>query len=189
MTTCPDNWEVTADGKCLIPSADIPNANIGTLRYYKYPIYKFKLKNDDDIIDKFIYLPEIDFNGNTIYGEIYKDKSNHVLYHYDISGMIPQNAYKNAYNKEKDLEVPIAIDFYSDDWTRFQGVNSRTCQVQNWIKKFNIQWDGLTQYNQCNIFKQSDNNTSSPTYAPKENIIPSKNSNMYGEKNDTFIKV
>jgi len=191
MNNCPDNWEVTADGKCIIPSADIQKANIGDLRNYKYPVYKLKMKDGNGkSIDKYTYLSEMNFNGNTIQGEIYKDKAKNTVYLYDISGSIPESAYRNAYHKD-DIQIPNTIDFNSRDWSRFHGVNSRICQVQKWIKQHNIQWDGLTQYNQCNVFKQSDDNIATPstTFAKKQKTIPAENSNMYGEKNDIFIKV
>lgn len=191
MNSCPDNWEVTADGKCIIPSADIEKANIGDLHTYKYPVYKLKMQDaSGKTIDKYTYVSEMNFNGNLIQGEIYKDNAKNTVYLYDISGLIPESAYRNAYHKE-DIQLPNAIDFNSKEWSRFHGVNSRICQVKKWINKHNIQWDGLTQYNQCNVFKQSDNNiaNSQQTVAKKQNIIPAVNSNMYGEKNDIFIKV
>lgn len=166
MTTCPDNWEITGDGRCIIPNPDDKHSNIGKLVERKYDIYKTKKNNK-------ILLQSYDSNG-------VNNNDSTKLYMYDISGTTPLSAYDQTKEDE-------SIDFYSKDWSRLNGANSRVCQVQKWINKYNIQWDGVTQYNQCNIKFDANDSTPIPTASKKIKLIPSENSNRYGEKNDIFF--
>ena len=157
MTTCPDNWEATPDGKCIIPSADLPNANIGRLIDKKFPLYEYKYIENGEI--KFGHntakTVQKQDNPNEVYDTWeYKDRQGNRVYGYDI---VDKEVKKNSLVPPESFDPdnkdwPITIDFFSDDWNYFNGVNSRVCQIKKWAQKNRIAWDGLENYNQCSPY-------------------------------------
>ena len=196
MTTCPDHWEVTEDGKCIIPSADISGANIGDLATWKMKLYEYEFldtsSNQIILVHNTLEKWE-DVNNNTYTGKIYRDEKKNPIYAYNLpENDLPETAYNRA-----NYDYPIAFDFFSPDWTNHNhSFGSRICQIKKWMNKHNIQWDGVSQYNRCNTFTYDREFTppSPSTAAPEtsgsfQKYLPNKNSNMYGSKADIYMKV
>ena len=65
----------------------------------------------------------------------------------DINSGVSPDDYKvrtitHGLNAGKD-----AIDFNDEEWAK-KGV-SNTCALKKWANTYNIQWDGITNYNGC----------------------------------------
>lgn len=65
----------------------------------------------------------------------------------DINSGVSQDVYKDSnithgFNDNEDV-----IDFNDEGWAK-TGV-SNTCALKKWANTYNIQWDGITNYNGC----------------------------------------
>lgn len=123
MSNCPVNWTVNPNGTCNIPPKG--GSNLGNLR--GKPIYV------------------INSNGKRTYstdptttGALLKDMFGNNILGYtklDIPG---------GYNTSHP-EKPV-VDFTSPEWAT---TGSVLCANFEWATKHNIEWAGITNYNQC----------------------------------------
>jgi len=152
LSSCPDYWKIMKreiDGDvrhvCQIPS--INELNLGGLKEKGLPLYKYS-NIDGNIHNNISFLPSYyDFNDfDDIDSQIQKGYSFPNLRYYSIDD-IP-NGYGNAYNNYnlKNFEQNNYIDFQDSGWAS-QG--DPYCQIKNWVKINNIQWDGISNYNNC----------------------------------------
>jgi hypothetical protein len=123
MSNCPKGWKVNSNGTCNIPPKG--GLNLGNL--YGLPIYKSLVNGNP----KFSTDPK---SGGTIHTDIYGNKilaytSRDIPAGYDT--LNPQLA---------------VVDFESLNWSRY---GSTLCANRNWAIKHNIEWEGVTNYNNC----------------------------------------
>ena len=125
---------------------------MGGLKEKGLPIYKYS--NIDGSYNNLSFLPSYyDFNNSNT-----ESKSDLPLsaaingnplpnLRYYLSDDIP-NGYGNAYNNYNlnNFEKNNYIDFQDSGWAS-QG--DPYCQIKNWAKINNIQWDGMSNYNNC----------------------------------------
>ena len=82
------------------------------------------------------------------------------LWNMDFSGncMNPVDASWNTLSKSGDWtsDTPGYVPFFkggfntkSEDWETYDGANNAICGKQKWSKKYNIDWNGVTTYNDC----------------------------------------
>ncbi len=82
------------------------------------------------------------------------------LWNMDISGncMNPSGDQPNTLPKYGEWTsktpgyIPIlngGFNTKSGDWQSYDGANNEICGKQKWSKKYNIEWDGVTTYNDC----------------------------------------
>lgn len=123
MSNCPTGWKLNPDGTCNIPPKG--GMNLGNLN--GKPVYKLTSGGittySTDPNSGGILLKDI--YGNTILGYTKKD--------------IP-----GGYDTSK-IQTPV-IDFTSQEWGQYGSV---LCANYNWATKHNIEWEGVTNYNQC----------------------------------------
>ena len=156
MTNCPDYWEInTENGNCIIPSEDMPYANIGSLKGKGKSYYIYNNKNQIDFTTK-------SDNANSMLYTPYENK-NYKVYSYsdlNIPGYIdlsivkslPYVSVSNSINimKDKNMAVGNEINFNDNmKWLNHDKGNSSICNIKKWINSQNIIWDGLHNYNKC----------------------------------------
>lgn len=123
MSNCPKGWKVNDDGTCNIPPKG--GMNLGNL------------------------------NGKPIYVTTSGDKTNYST-ETDTNSMVLKDMYGNmilGYNKLdfpggydiSNIKNPI-VDFTAAEWG---DTGSVLCANFQWATKNNIEWDGITNYNQC----------------------------------------
>jgi hypothetical protein len=123
MSNCPTGWSVNSNGTCNIP----PNGGLNLGNLYGVPIYKIV----SDGKTTFSTDPKsggklyTDIGGNKILAYTSKD----IPAGYDISNV--------------QLAV---VDFESLKWSQY---GSTLCANRDWAIKHNIEWEGVTNYNQC----------------------------------------
>jgi hypothetical protein len=74
---------------------------------------------------------------------------------YDGSGSVctvPESGSLNAPSSVLDSETTFGyssgkVDFSNERWS--QGGTSTTCKLKSWANKYNVKWDGITNYNNC----------------------------------------
>lgn len=193
MTNCPDKWEIDENGNCLIPSPDIPGANVGDLGKKKIILYKYTFLDNGKLQNIISNLPTWnDISGNSIAGKTYKNDQKIQVYAYDLSGDLPTSIYNPLLQDEYTYsEAPNSIDFTSPYWTKYNNSpSSRICNIKKWLNKHNIQWDGLSQYNRCNNAFIKDESIDTRPVLDNEKYTETKhkyrNTNMYGTKADIY---
>jgi len=123
MSNCPVGWYVNQDGTCNIPPKG--SKNLGNLQ--GVPVYKIisegNIKYTTDANSGGILLT--DKNANTIlaYTKL------QIPAGYDI----------------ENIQNPV-IDFTDNNWGQYGSV---LCANYDWAMKNNIEWEGVTNYNQC----------------------------------------
>jgi hypothetical protein len=121
MSNCPVGWSVNKDGTCNIPP--VGSRNLGNLK--GKPLY---LKSD---------------------GKTYT-----TTYTKGATQVVTENKKRVlVYTKEQipagydETNPRPVVDFTHIDWGRY---GSTICANQEWAIKNNIDWEGITNYNQCN---------------------------------------
>jgi hypothetical protein len=98
MTNCPDYWEVNpTNGNCIIPSADIPNANLGTIKGNGYPVYYYNFADKQNKKDNiYTVYKTYNYRDRNINGIKYNDKNGYQLYvyNYDNNDDVPYGYYQ-----------------------------------------------------------------------------------------------
>lgn len=147
LTTCPDYWEATPDGKCIIPSKNAPNANLGNLRNYgevvianRFPKTTIYTKSSAPIPESYENIYRINGYPVYVYNTDYRG--------YEIPAGYPKMQSGDDVNVflSKIVENGNAIDFKDPAWAQS---SSRICDIKKWVNRNNIVWDGIQQYNQC----------------------------------------
>jgi len=136
MSNCPINWSVNPDGTCNIP---LDGVNMGNLNGKGKPIYK-NVITDESNKQTTVYSTD-SVNGGIKLTDLYGTpilaytgpKSNTKFPHfpggYDIT------------HPEKNV-----VDFTTQDWSKNSSV---LCANHNWAVLNNINWEGVSNYNQC----------------------------------------
>jgi hypothetical protein len=157
LSSCPDYWKIMKreiDGDvrhvCQIPS--INELNLGGLKEKGLPLYKYS-NIDGNIHNNISFLPSYyDFHNNNT--DSNSDLSSYIPEGYSLPNLryystddIP-NGYGNAYNNYNlnKFEQNNYIDFQDSGWASH---GDPYCQIKNWAKINNIQWDGISNYNNC----------------------------------------
>jgi len=123
MSNCPKGWSVNDDGTCNIPPQG--SLNLGNLR--GKPIYVITsdgvttYTTDTDTIGMVL----TDMYGNNVLGYTKFD----FPAGYDVS----------------NIQRPV-VDFTAPEWGE---TGSVLCANFEWATKNNIEWEGVTNYNQC----------------------------------------
>ena len=167
MTNCPDYWDInTTNGNCIIPSEDIPNANIGNLKgkgkfYYIYNDNN-KISLSTDSSNRSIHTSNPSATPGIITGIPYTpyDDENYKVYSYrdlkipgyiDVSLNVPKGKKftKNVNIQKLDMSGN-EINFNdSIAWSKYEVGNPSICNIKTWANSQNIVWDGIHNYNKC----------------------------------------
>jgi len=123
ITNCPAGWSVNINGTCNIPSQG--GTNLGNLT--GKPIYK--------VIDGKTIIYTTDPNSN---GMLLKDMYGNNILAYT------KNDFPAGYDIS-NIQIPV-VDFTALAWGETSSV---LCANYNWAIKHNIEWEGITNYNQC----------------------------------------
>ena len=130
MTPCPDGWKLNPDGTCQIPAPG-PTANLGNLANTGRKIYIY-----DNIQGKsnYSYLPK------------YYDIATDETYIGRIDPRLPLGYYNTDIPNGYDIENPHLgkVNFADFGWSSY---GDPYCAIKKWTKSQNIQWDGLSSYN------------------------------------------
>lgn len=130
IASCPDYWKVNADGTCQIPPPG-KYANLGHLAETGIPIYVYKNIGDTP---RYSYISS------------YYDPITNTTYDGEIDPKIPLGYYSKDIPYGYSIETPEkgTIDFTDSGWSR---LGDPYCSVKKWAKVQNIQWDGISTYN------------------------------------------
>jgi len=123
MSNCPVGWSVNQDGTCNIPPKG--SKNLGNL--HGIPVYKIMSEGN------IIYTT----NANSG-GVLLTDNNANPILGY-TKQQIPAGYDVN------NIQNPV-IDFTVNEWGQYGSV---LCANYDWAMKNNIQWEGVTNYNQC----------------------------------------
>ena len=123
MSNCPTGWTINENGTCNIPSQGMMNlGNLNGKSIYKLTSGGVTTYSTDP----------------TSGGMVLKD-----IYGRNILGYT-KNDIPGGYDVS-NIQTPV-IDFTSQQWGQYGSV---LCANYNWATKHNIEWEGITNYNQC----------------------------------------
>lgn len=168
MTNCPDYWKINEkNGNCIIPSEDIPHANIGNLKGTGKPYFIYNDNNTLDITtdptETSIYRLNSSATPGTLKGIPYTpyDDNNYKVYSYsslnipgyiDASITVPKNKRfsQNVNNMKLDIMKGNEINFNDNNaWLTYEKGTPSICNIKNWLNSQNIEWDGMRNYGKC----------------------------------------
>jgi hypothetical protein len=156
-------------GNCIIPSKDIPSANIGNLRDKGTQIFYYNMgegqepiiassgnlnaENNGKLPKKYMQ------DGYTVYAYNYNNDVDTTNYdRYDIPPFsYVYNRINNSSDEKNNLMENVIIkgneiDFNNIGWSQYKaGIvkGPSICKIKDWIVTNQIYWDGLTNYNKC----------------------------------------
>jgi len=123
MSNCPTGWSVNMNGTCNIPPEG--GRNIGNLK--GSPVYR--------IVRKGVVTYTTDATSG---GMVLKDRYGNIILGYT------KDDFPAGYDVS-NIQIPV-VDFTDNKWGQYGSV---LCANYDWAMKKNIEWEGVTNYNQC----------------------------------------